>query len=103
MGLKRKILKKSSLKPEEIKEKAKKGVQEFKYEFKKEIKTAIAAASGFLIALVWRDVVTEFVNNISSRTPFKGKLISAIVVTILCVLVVMITSKLIKENKKSKL
>ncbi len=99
---KEQILKLEKIKPERIHEKTKKGINEFKKEFKKQMNTAIMAAFGFLIALVWKDVITEFVNNLSEKSPFHGALITAIGVTIVCVLGIMIISRLLKEKEKVK-
>jgi len=81
------------------KEKAKKHANEFKLEFNKTIKTAFIAAFGFLIALVWRDLITEYVNKISESSPVSGKLISALLITIICVLGILILTKLLSEKK----
>lgn len=80
-------------------EKAKSGVKKFRKEFNKAISTAIMAAFGFLIALVWKDVITEFVNKISEQSPVQGKLFSALIVTIICVLGIMILTKIFSEKK----
>jgi hypothetical protein len=83
-----------------LKERAKKHAKEFNRELKKATNTAIMAAFGFLIALVWRDVITEFVNNISSQSPLSGKLFSAILVTLICVMGILILTKLLSEEDK---
>ena len=83
-------------------EKAKSGVRKFKTEFNKAINTAIMAAFGFLIALVWKDVITEFVNGISEKSPVQGKLFSALIVTIICVLGIMILTKIFSEKKNDE-
>ena len=84
------------LKREIIKEKA----NQFKNEFKKSMNTAIIAAFGFLIALTWRDVISEAVNKITEATPIKGKLISAIIITFISVIGIMIITKFLSEEKK---
>ena len=83
------------------KEKTKRHMRNFKKEFTKAINTAILATFGFLIALVWRDVITEFVNKISSKSPVQGKLVGALITTLICVIGIMILSKIFseKENK----
>lgn len=94
------ILEKEKLKAELLHEKAKKGVKTFKKEFKKEINTAVLAAFGFLIALVWKDVITAFVENLSEKAHFGGAIISAFVVTIICVLGIMLFSKILKDKEE---
>jgi hypothetical protein len=85
-----------------LKEKAKEHAKEFNREFKREMNTAIMAAFGFLIALVWKDVITEFVDKISRQSPIQGKFFSALIVTLICVLGILILSKLLKEKEDGK-
>jgi hypothetical protein len=99
---KEEILEKEKIKAKLLHEKAKKGVHTFKREFKKEMNTAIMAAFGFLIALVWKDVITDFVNSISERSPLHGAFVSALIVTIICVLGIMLFSKILKEKEEEK-
>ncbi|HKL23506.1 MAG TPA: DUF5654 family protein [Candidatus Nanoarchaeia archaeon] len=78
---------------------AKQKLKNFNIEFKKATATAIIAAFGFLIALVWRDVITEFVESITNESPVQGKLISAIIITIISVLGILILTKINQEKK----
>jgi hypothetical protein len=96
---KKEILEKKKIKAELLHEKAKKSVHNFKREFKKEMNTAIIAAFGFLIALVWKDVITNFVNNVSEKSPLHGALVSALAVTIICVLGIMLVSRILKDKE----
>lgn len=89
-----------------MKQKTKKGKikesrEKFKLEFKKAMNTAIIAAFGFLIALVWRDVITEYLDKITSISPVQGKLISAIIVTIIGVFGILAVTKFlsVKDEK----
>jgi len=84
------------------KDKARLQAKKFKRELKKAMSTAILAAFGFLIALVWKDVITEWVNQIAEKSPFSGKLFSAILVTLICVLGVMIITKLTEDKSEVK-
>jgi hypothetical protein len=74
-------------------------VDNFKKEFNNSINTAIVAAFGFLIALAWRDVITGFVDSISQTSPVQGKLISALIITLVGVLGIMLTSKLFAKKE----
>jgi DNA repair exonuclease SbcCD ATPase subunit len=80
-------------------QKIKQSAKEFNNELKKSLNTAIVAAFGFLIALVWKEVITEYVDKITELTPFKGKLISATIVTIICVVGIFIITKMLKVKK----
>ena len=75
------------------------GISNFKKEFNNSLNTAIVAAFGFLIALTWRDVITEFVDKISAAAPVKGKLISALIVTLIGVLGILIISKVVAKKE----
>ncbi|MCK5149529.1 hypothetical protein KAJ87_01235 [Candidatus Pacearchaeota archaeon] len=73
--------------------KTKASAKKLKREIKKSISTAIVAAFGFLIALSWRDVIKEYVNKISSLSPIQGNLISAVIITIISVIGILIITK----------
>jgi len=87
--------KKQLTKKEKLKESAKK----FNLEFKKSLNTALIAAFGFLIALTWRDVITEYINQITTISPVKGRLISALIITIICVLGILIITKFMRVEE----
>ena len=87
------------IRAEGIHHKARKGLHTFRKEFKKQMNTAIMAAFGFLIALVWKDVITNFVNNLSEKSQIHGALISAFGVTIISVLGIMLFSRILKEKE----
>ncbi len=79
-------------------------VKKFKKEFKKEIVTAILAALGFLIALSWRDFISEAVNKAVKLTGVSDhlylfKLVTAVIVTIIAVIGIMIISKFKSEQE----
>jgi len=82
-----------------LKEKAREEVGKFKKEFKKEINTAILAAFGFLIALVWKDVITSVVDDITKEAHVSSALVSALIVTAICVVGIMISSRLLKNRE----
>lgn len=72
----------------------------FKMEFKKQIRLALAAAIGFIIAFAWRDFVLKLTGNALSRflelNPITSSLVLSIVVTFLGVLIILISSKILK-------
>lgn len=94
-----KKINKKMKKSEKIKKKSKfEKFQYFKKEFKKQIVIAILAAFGFLIALSWRDFISEFVNYIILYFKLEGslsfyKLITALLITFISVIGIMIISK----------
>ena len=78
----------------------KKSVDKFKTDFKKSIMTALVAAFGFLISLAWRDVIVEAVEKITALTPLHGKIISAIIITIISVVGILIITKIFSAEEK---
>jgi hypothetical protein len=74
------------------------GAGKFKNEFSKSLNTAMIAAFGFLIALSWRDVISEWISEITSVSPVKGKLIEAIIITVVAVIGIILISKLIPKE-----
>jgi len=84
-------------KKQKLKLKAKNSAIKFKRELKKSVLIAITAAFGFLIALSWKELITEFVQNISRTNPLQGKLIETITITLISVLGILIITKLFSE------
>ncbi len=83
-------------------QKAKASAKRFNDEFKKSLNTAVVAAFSFLIALAWRDLITEYVSKATSFSPIQGHLITALIVTIIAVIGIIITTSLLtKEESKS--
>lgn len=72
--------------------------EKFRKELFNSTNTAIVAAFGFLIALAWKDVITEAVSKIEQLSPMSGKLISALLITIVCVVGILISTKLLSDE-----
>lgn len=67
------------------------GMKKVKQEIRKNISNAILAAFGFMIALVWRDVVKGGVERLITYSNLNGDgymftLITAVVTTLICVI-----------------
>ena len=84
---------------QEKKPKIKKSAEKFKKEFKKSVLTAITAAFGFLIALTWKEVITEFVQNIYQISPLQGKFFEATTITLISVLGILIITRAFQEKE----
>ena len=74
----------------------------FKRELKKQIRMAVTAAIGFIIAFTWRESIISFIQsstqNLSNVTnPILLQNISALTTTILGVVLILITSKILKD------
>ncbi len=84
--------------------KPKKPKKQFKHEFKKQLRLAIAAAIGFTIAFAWRNVIFDFIYNIirqlnEETTILQSQLTTAMIITIIGVILIIIFSKLLKDKK----
>jgi hypothetical protein len=89
-------------KKQKLKLKAKNSAKKLKRELKKSVLIAITAAFGFLIALSWKELITELVKSISAINPLQGKIIEAITVTLISVLGILIITKLFEEKSDSE-
>ena len=70
----------------------------FQNELKKTLGVAIVAALGLIMALSCKDVLNEYLNRLVSLSPIQGKLISAILVTIVSVVIILIVAKFTKSE-----
>jgi hypothetical protein len=82
--------------------KGKKVVKEFESEFKKSLNTALLAAFAFLIALTWRDLINNTIDNFLPAFSFCGELIVAVFITVICTIGIMLTSKFLAEKAKEE-
>jgi len=76
----------------------------FRRDVQKKIATAILAALGFVIALVWRDAIQESVDKVLKVLNITGtgyfyKILTAILVTIICVIAIMQISRWSEKEK----
>jgi uncharacterized membrane protein YdbT with pleckstrin-like domain len=82
--------------------------EKFHRKFRKQIVVSISAAFGFLIALSWREPISQLVDLMIKFSKLQGseiyiQLISATVVTIISVLGIMIISKWdVKKDKQEE-
>ena len=80
-------------------------IKELKNETKKHVVTAIVAAFGFIIALVWRDAIKEFINTLVINFSINGSpglitFYTAIITTIIAAVgIVLITRWSAKPEK----
>lgn len=80
-------------------------VKELKNETKKHVVTAIVAAFGFIIALVWRDAIKEFINILLANFSINGApslitLYTAITTTIIAVIGIVLITKWASRPEK---
>ncbi|MBS1267272.1 MAG: hypothetical protein MAG795_01244 [Candidatus Woesearchaeota archaeon] len=84
---------------------AKREAKEFQSDVKKRTSTAIAAAFSFVIALFWRDAITDIINKILKDLGLVGstyiaKIIAAITVTFIGVIAINKISRWGERKKK---
>tara|TARA_Y100000310_G_scaffold255210_1_gene262511 strand:+ start:649 stop:999 length:351 start_codon:yes stop_codon:yes gene_type:complete len=75
----------------------------FGSEFKKQSSTALIAAFGFLIALVWRDLIVKLVKDNTSialldKYPYIAELWTAITVTLIAILGIALLARWAKSS-----
>ena len=86
--------------------KPKKEKTPLKSQFRQHTTTAIIAAFSFIMALSWRDLIAKIIqDNLTvqsiEKIPYLAELITAILVTIIAVLGIVIISKWAQETPKS--
>jgi len=71
----------------------------FRGEFKRQMRYAIAAAVGFLVIFAWRDAILNSAKNfIEKFTETSNEVITAMFITVIGVVIILISSKLLKEK-----
>ena len=83
---------------QKVKDKLKAHAGSLKSEFKKQTSTAIMAAFGLIIALSWKDVITFYVGKIEFVKEY-GLLATAVVMTIISVVGILLISKWAKSGE----
>lgn len=81
--------------------------RKFQSDVRKKIATAIIAAFGFVIALVWRDAIQAGIDNIMQKLGITGtgyiyKIIGAMIVTVICVSGLVIIARWSEKEEKPK-
>lgn len=73
----------------------------FKREFRKQLRLALAAAAGFIIGIAWKEFIFEIAGDFLSKflelSPKTSALAIAIFLTIVGALVIFISSRILKE------
>ena len=85
-----------------IQKKIKTSVSYVKDEMRKSASVAIVSALGFIVALSWRDVIKEYTDKITMISPVKGNIVSAIIVTFLSVVGIVVVSNILANKEKLK-
>ena len=67
------------------------------HEIRKIESTALITAFGIVIALAWQEVISQYASEIVALSPIQGLLISAILVTIVGVIGILIITSLFKK------
>jgi biotin transporter BioY len=75
----------------------------FKREFRRQLRMAIAAAAGFIIAFSWKETIMKLIENqvqyfTTMTSVLNVSFVSSIVISILGVLVIIISTQLLKEK-----
>jgi hypothetical protein len=76
----------------------------FKKEFRRQLRFAITAAIGFTVAFAWRNAIYDTLHNFVSRildispTQYTSEVYSAIAITVLGVILIFVTARILKES-----
>jgi len=75
----------------------------FKREFRRQLRMAIAAAAGFIIAFSWKETIIRLIERSVQKlttmtSPFNISLTASIVTSVLGVLIIIISTQLLKER-----
>ena len=81
-------------------ERTKESTKKFKGEFKKTIGTSIIAAFSLIVAFAWKDVVEEYMSKFINV--LQGKVISALIITAISVIAIMIVTKITTDPETNK-
>jgi len=76
--------------------------KKFNSELKKSITSAVVAALGLITAFAWKDVIEEYLTKITGFSPIQGKIVGALIITIVSVLVIMLVTKTVQEQEPEK-
>ena len=76
----------------------------FRKELKRQLKWAIAAAVGFLIAFAWRDAIYNAVHDMvekfeDSTMGMTSEISTALFITIVGVLIIILSSRLLRDKR----
>ncbi|MDO8740563.1 MAG: DUF5654 family protein [Candidatus Woesearchaeota archaeon] len=86
------------MKQNELNQKLVKHAKYFQKEVRKNIAIAISAAFAFILALYWKDLITEGVNKVLDYLKLSGnsfyfRVFVALIVTLICVLGIIIITR----------
>jgi len=76
----------------------------FRKEFRRQMRLALSAAIGFTVAFAWREAIFQtfqsFVSRFFDLTPehYSTQIYTATAITLLGVLLILLTSKILKEK-----
>ena len=67
-------------------------------EARKIISTSLITAFGLLMALTWKEVIAQYANELTTLSPIQGLFISAIIITIIGVIGILLVTKYFKKE-----
>jgi purine-cytosine permease-like protein len=72
----------------------------FKKEFKIQVRLALAAAVGFIIAFAWKDYIlfqsNDLIQKLAIVAPYFSRFLGALFITLVGVLIIFISSKILR-------
>lgn len=72
----------------------------FVKEFKRQVRLAVAAAIGFVIAFAWKDtivkIVGEYYSNLGKVMPIGSSILTSLTISLIGVLLILLSSRLLE-------
>jgi len=97
-----KQLEKIKIQKRNLQKEMKENSKNYIHEFRKTVAAALISAFAFLIALSWKDVILEFADYIKQTTKIQGTLLTAILVTLISIIGIMIITKYVANKAEKK-
>lgn len=75
-----------------VRERTKVRFSKFHGEVRKSILTAVVAAFSFLIALSWKELISEWIGLLAMMSPVQGKLVEVGIITVISVVGILLVT-----------
>lgn len=68
-----------------VRERTKVRFSKFHGEMRKSVLVAVVAAFSFLIALSWKEMISEWVGMLTAMNPVQGKFVEVVIITVISI------------------
>ena len=81
-----------------VRERTKARFSKFHGDVRKSILTAVVAAFSFLIALSWKELISEWVGLLTVMSPVQGKIVEAGIITVIAVVGILVVTHFLGDK-----